>query len=226
MKKLLLYGVVSEDIKKTAETAGLTIVSNSPEIIASVGGDGTLMKAENDYPGVPKFILRQSPTCKKCHDFSVEEFFKKVVEKQYSIEEEIKIEARVGEDKLIGLNEVIIHNSDPRQAIRYEVIVNGKNIGKEIIGDGVIISTPFGSTGYYRSITDGIFEVGIGVAFNNSTEQVDHMVLREDSEVEIRIMRGPAVAYADNNEQEISLKAGDKIVIRKSDEVARIIKFK
>jgi NAD+ kinase len=104
--------------------------------------------------------------------------------------------------------------------------VNGKNIGKEIIGDGVIISTPFGSTGYYRSITDGIFEVGIGVAFNNSTEQVDHMVLREDSEVEIRIMRGPAVAYADNNEQEISLKAGDKIVIRKSDEVARIIKFK
>ncbi|MEI8339430.1 MAG: hypothetical protein WCF94_02075 [bacterium] len=226
MKKILLYGVVNEDIKKTAETAGLILVTEKPEMVASVGGDGTLMRAEDEFPGVPKFILRQSPTCKKCHDFSVEEFFKKIVDKQYIVEEEVKIEAWIGDDRLVGLNEVIIHNSDPRQAIRYEVIVNGKNLGKEIIGDGVIISTPFGSTGYYRSITDGIFEVGIGVAFNNSTEQVDHMVLREDSEIEIRIMRGPAVAYADNNEKEVLLKAGDKIMIKKSREVARIIKFK
>ncbi len=125
----------------------------------------------------------------------------------------------------MGLNEIIIHNSDPRRAIRYEVFVNDKKIDSEIIGDGVIISTPYGSTGYYRSITDGIFEVGIGLAFNNSTEQSDHMVLKEDSEIMIKIVRGPAMAYADNNETEISLNDGDEIEIKKSRDIAKIIKI-
>ena len=223
--KLLLYGTHISEIKHLVEKAGFEIVTKNPEIVASYGGDGTFMKAEKDFPGIPKLALKKSKICKKCHDLPLEETLRKVAEGEYGVEEEIKIESVCKGKRIIGLNEIIVHNSDPRRAIRYEIFVNDRKIGDEIIGDGVVISTPYGSTGYYRSITDGMFEVGIGLAFNNSTEQSDHMVLKEDSEIRVKIVRGPAVAYADNDEVEISLNDGDEIVIKKSKEVAKIIKI-
>ena len=223
--KLLLYGTHISEIKHLVEKVGFEIVEKNPEIVASYGGDGTFMKSEKEYPGIPKFALKKSKVCKKCHDLPLEETLRKVVEGEYRIEEEIKIESISKGKRIIGLNEIIVHNSDPRRAIRYEIYVNDKKIGDEIIGDGVVISTPYGSTGYYRSITGGVFEVGIGLAFNNSTEQSDHMVLKEDSEIRVKIVRGPAVAYADNDETEIPLTDGDEIVIKKSAELAKIIRI-
>jgi NAD+ kinase len=108
--------------------------------------------------------------------------------------------------------------------MRYKFSINGKNSGHEIIGDGVVVSTPFGSTGYYRSITDSFFEVGIGLAFNNSTEQSDHMVLSEDSEIEILITRGPANIYADNQSEVLTIEEGKITTIKKSDKFAKIIR--
>jgi NAD+ kinase len=124
---------------------------------------------------------------------------------------------------LIGLNDVIVHNKDARRGIRYKVTINNNQESKEIIGDGVVIATPFGSTAYYRSITDSFFEVGLGLAFNNSTEQADHMVLKDDSKISISITRGPALVYSDNKDDFIELENGDSVEIKKAENTARII---
>ncbi len=223
--KLLVYGENTNDIKKLAEKADFEIALKNPEMIASVGGDGTLMKSESEFPGIPKFILKKSLTTKKGHDLHPEQILEKIMKKEFTIEDEIKIEAESQGRKVIGLNEVVVHNSDPRQAIRYQIFANGKQIGKEIIGDGVVISTPYGSTGYYKSITGSFFEVGIGIAFNNSTEQMDHIVLRENAEIKVKIIRGKAICYADNNPEEIALDDGDEVIIKKAGVGAKIVKF-
>ena len=223
--KLLIFGKETAGIEKLAKKVGFKIVDKNPEVVASYGGDGTFMKAENEFPGIPKFALKKSKICKKCADLPNEEILRKVLEGEYSVEKEIKLESIYKGKRIVGLNEIIVHNHDPRKAIRYEVFVNDRKIDKEIIGDGVVISTPYGSTGYYLSVTDGTFEVGIGLAFNNSTEQSEHMVLKEDSEIKIRILRGPAMAYADNNKLEIPLNDGEEIVVSKSKDTARIIKL-
>ncbi len=236
--KLLIYGHQTQDITKLAEQAGFEIITDAYQVhdqfdkagnpnfvVASYGGDGTFMKAEEKYPGVPKFAIRRSRICKLCSNLPTEEILRKLFVGEYIIKEELKIEAVFQSIRLVGLNEIIVHNVDPRRAIRYEIFVNGKKIGHEIIGDGVIISTPHGSTGYYRSITNSFFEVGVGVAFNNSIEQSDHMVLKDSSEIVIKIIRGKAVIYADNSEKEIFLDDGHEVVIRKHINNAKIIKF-
>jgi len=224
--KLLIYGGHEEEIIDLAKKSGFEIVKKNPEMVASYGGDGTFMKAEKDFPEIPKFAIKRSKICKKCYDIPTEEIFKKIASKEYEIIDEIKLEiASKKGKKIVGLNEIVIHNNEPRRAIRYEIFINDKKGRDEIIGDGVVISTPHGSTGYYRSITDSFFEVGIGVAFNNSTEQSDHMVIKEDSKIRIKIIRGQAIAYADNNPEEIILDDGDEILIKKYKKTAKIIKL-
>ncbi len=224
--KILIFGNNKASIEPLAKEAGIEVVDKNPEFVISFGGDGTLMKAEHAWPGVPKIVLKDSMICKKCSVFPNEEVLKRVREGKYSIEELIKLEVIADDKTLTALNDITVHNKDPRHAIRYSLSVNERTLGEAIIGDGVVIATPFGSTAYYRSITDSSFELGIGLAFNNSTEQSDHIVLKEDSVIKIKIIRGPAIVYADNQEEEITLEKDTEIVIRKSREKAQIVVVK
>ncbi|MEW6617395.1 MAG: hypothetical protein AB1333_03175 [Patescibacteria group bacterium] len=224
MKVLVFKTPKSEEITKIVKEFGFEIVSGSPDIVISYGGDGTLMRAEHMYPGIPKLPLRASAVCKLCSSASNNEVLEKVGQDKYSIEEFWKLNVTAHGKMYVGVNDVIVHNKDPRHAIRYDVSVNNKKILEGVIGDGVVVATPFGSTGYYRSITDSYFEVGMGLAFNNSTEQSDHIVLKENSVIKITIARGPAIVYVDNRKESIELSDGDFAEIRKSEQVAKIIK--
>ena len=221
--KVLVFGQEKEKIQKLVEESGLEVVEKDPEAVISYGGDGTVMRSEYEFPGIPKVILRGSHVCKLCSNLPNGEVLKRVKEGKYSTLEIPKLKAEAGGNTIFGLNDIVIHNKDARHALRYTIKINGVPIQEEIIGDGIVVATPFGSTGYYRSITDSFFEVGIGLAFNNSTEQADHVVLRDDSEIRIDILRGPAVVYADNQEETVELQEGEYATVEKSGEIAKII---
>jgi len=225
MKVLVFKTPKSAEIIKAVEQHGLEVVSGNPDVVISYGGDGTLMRSEHMYPGIPKLPLRASAVCKLCSLISNDEVLEKISKKEYSIEEFWKLNVTAHGETYVGVNDVIVHNKDPRHAIRYDVSVNNKKILEGVIGDGVVVATPFGSTGYYRSITDSYFEVGMGLAFNNSTEQSDHIVLKEDSVIRITIARGPAIVYVDNRKESIELNDGDFAEIKKSDQVAKIVRI-
>lgn len=222
--KVLIFGKESKTITDLVKKSGFEIVDKNPDIIASYGGDGTLMRSEFEFPGVPKLVLKGSWVCKLCANLPNEDILNLVKNGKYRVEEFMKLEAAAHGKKLVALNDIVAHNADPRHAIRYRIFVNGKEISGEIIGDGVVIATPLGSTGYYRSITDSFFEMGIGLAFNNSTEQSDHMVLKENSQIKIKVARGPVIVYADNQSSAIALEEGEELVVKKSEETAKIVR--
>ncbi len=200
------------------------IVANHPEVVVSYGGDGTLMESEYLYPGVPKLYLKNSRIGKLGHSQSNEAIINHFTQGDYVVLEHIKLEVTAQNETMLGLNDIVVHNKDPRHAIRYTVRLDAEAVSQEIIGDGVVFATPLGSTGYYRSITDSYFESGLGLAFNNSTEQSDHVVLAENRIVTIEITRGPAVCYADNQKRFLELEEGDFIKVKKSSQIAKIIK--
>jgi NAD kinase len=225
MKVLVFKSSRAEPLTDELVRLGFDVVSHHPDIVISHGGDGTLMRAEQTYPEVPKLPLRASAVCKLCSTLPNEVVLEKIKKDQYTVDEFSKLSVTSGEQTHIGLNDVVVHNKDPRHAIRYDVSVNDKDILKGVIGDGVVVATPLGSTGYYRSITDSYFEVGIGLAFNNSTEQSDHIILKENSVIKITIARGPAIVYVDNQKESIELDEGESVEIKKSNQTARIIRI-
>ncbi|MDE2001422.1 MAG: NAD(+)/NADH kinase [Patescibacteria group bacterium] len=219
----MLYGSRVHQIEPLVRELGFEIATGDPEFVITYGGDGGLMRAEGKYPGVPKILLKDSAICKKCSPLPNDEILRRIKERKFTIDELEKLEVTAHGKVLYAVNDVVIHNQDTRHAMRYQIAINGKAAGGTIIGDGIVAATPFGSTAYYRSITDSFFEVGIGLAFNNSTEQSDHMVLKADSVITLTVVRGPAMAYADNQEEELVLAEGDSAVIRKSAQKARIV---
>lgn len=225
---ILIFGNHPEKITDLVKQYGFTIVEKDPELVISFGGDGTLILSEFMYPGIPKVVLRDSNICKMCKfgsgDLSNEEVLARVRDRTYTIADVWKLEATANGKTLIGLNDITVHNTDPRHGIRYRVIVDGSMELHEVIGDGVVAATPFGSTGYYRSITDSYFETGIGLAFNNSTEQADHIVLAEERTIVLKLTRGPAKIYADNQEEVIVLETGESVTIKKAESPARIVR--
>lgn len=221
--KVILFGKNSSQIKPLVEKAGFLITEKEPDFIVSYGGDGTHMMAEHAYPGIPKILLKDSLICKKCSPLANDVVLDRVANGKYHIEDLMKLEVSAHGKTLFAMNDVILHNKDSRHAIRYCPVVQGRSLGGEVIGDGVVVATPFGSTAYYRSITDSFFELGIGLAFNNSTEQSDHVVLKEDSVINITIARGHATVYADNQAEEIAVAQGSEIVIHKSNKRAHIV---
>ena len=220
-----IFGVADKVQLDALKGAGFDLAGKNPKLIFVFGGDGSIMKSEEKFPGVPKVIIKKSKICKKCPLLPFEEIIKLVKGGRYKIDELEKLSICKNAKCIEGVNDVIVHNSDPRHAIRYVIEIERIDFKKEVIGDGIVVATRFGSSGYFRSITDSVFHVGIGLAFNNSTESIDHMVLPDFASITIEITRGPAEAYADNNPKEFKLIEGDRVTISRSKKVFRLVHF-
>ena len=225
MKKLKIWteGRYLEDINPLLEKAGFSFSEKAPDLIITHGGDGALLGAERKYPGIPKFPIRDNRTAALCPLHSYEQQIAMLKSETLEKSELIKIAGFFGKKSLKGINDVFIHNRDHVSALRCKVWIDGELYADDIVGDGVGVATIHGSTAYYRSITHSVFKVGIGLAFSNSTEATNHLVLPEDSEIKIKVTRGPALLVADNSPEFFELGEKDEVTVRKIDEQAEIL---
>lgn len=224
MRRFSIVGHNNEKTKQIFLDKGYLFDEQNPEFVISYGGDGTLLKSEDLYPSVPKLFIKNTKVGKLAQKKANEEIIKEFFFENFHIKKVHKIEAIINDkEKIIGAVEVTLHNDNPRSGVRYTVKIDNEELHNELIGDGVIVCNSLGSTGYYKSITDSYFEVGIGLAFNNSTEQSDHVVLNNNRHIFITITRGPGIIFGDNQDMYFTLHEGDKIEFFESKEVFNII---
>lgn len=226
-KKILLFGKDIKDLlplfKKFPQ---LKIVEEEPDFVLSYGGDGTLLASEYAYPHIPKIPILKSLRGHRCIPHPPEEVLKRLVEDTLIPYRYIKLLCSVYPEganqpshKFEALNEVMVEKGKINTAVRFKIWIDGisyEGDDKEILGDGFMISTPFGSTAYFSNVTRGIFWNGIGIAFLATSEAITHMIVSEDTMIEVKITRGPAVLAYDSAPESIPLQAGDILVVKKS----------
>lgn len=202
--------------------------STKPGLVISLGGDGTYLFAERKFPHVPKILIRDNSICYQCNDHTLHEIITSLTRNQFIIQKNMMLAATVTtrsgkkqKKQMTCVNDFILRNKDPTQALRFTTLVNGKAVEGTIIGDGVVVATPFGSTGYFYSITRKKFSKGIGVAFNNTTLPLPAKILSDHSSISITILRNAAQLSADNNPSIITLHPGDTVTITKSSRTAQ-----
>lgn len=202
----------------------LTLVKDSPDVVIAFGGEGTFLYSEMIYPGIPKVLVRHSSKCKKCDKHDYQKVLNALLSDDFGVAEFLKVQGSIKGRMLVGLNEINIHYTPPC-AMRFGVDVDKETLVEEGIGDGLIVSTVYGSSGYFFSITRKTFDKGLGIAFNNLVKPVKTRIIPENSVIKVKIIRGPAVMCADCNKEIISLKTGDVVRIQKHSNFARILQL-
>ncbi len=232
--KVIVTGKNSKDLEGLVKNLGFELDSENPDVIISYGGDGTLLASERKYPGIPKLPTRDSLVSKKCSDHETESLLKELQNGELELKEYSKLETIIDPSessgqKLLALNDFVIRNKEPMHSIRFTVTTprhpisdTGSISNNLLIGDGIIISTPFGSTSYFKSVTQQTFDSGFGLAFNNTTEKMEPQFFNKDASVLFKLVRGDAALTSDNSPDIYTIPEGTEITFKLSTEVAKI----
>lgn len=215
-------------------------------VIVSVGGDGSILYNTHRYGDPTILPVRYGDSVGKRCTVEPEEFvdaLHALDEGAYEVHEHHKLGAYDEDGEplrgdLEALNEIGMHHVEPNKTAMFSFTVDDpyKDIHMDmetVRGDGVIVSTPFGSTGYFATIMRGTdledgFEHGMGVALNNPIdwEKPDGLVLTGYSEVTFRVLdkhhKSSAKLYADIADP-YEPDVGEEITVRPSEKTVEIL---
>jgi NAD+ kinase len=230
--RILLLGTQAERLRQEVEKyASLVVVEDNPELVVSYGGDGTLLDAELAWPNLPKAPILNSKRGLRCIPHPPEEVVQGIAEASLIVNHYTKLRCDLRRKdspytlNLTALNEFNVHMSRINSAVRFQLWFDDDawENGAEILGDGFVVCTPFGSTAYYNKITRGSFRLGMGVAFKNVSEHTTHTIVPENTTIRIVITRGPAVLAFDSSQEYYDLETGDALTITRHERDAVIL---
>ena len=229
--KVLLHGKSSKNIEDLAKNLSFEIVSENPDVIISYGGDGTLLSSERQYPGVPKLPMRNSEVCHKCSDHEDKKILQDLLQGKLQFKEYKKLHTNVYGKDLHALNDFVVRNEDATHAIRFKILTADFLPSDLYIGDGIVVSTPFGSTGYFKSITGETFTDGFAIALNNVVGKSGYTIYADQDEsdktdgmdrIGFKLTRGKTLLAYDNSLETFHISEGTKLSFKLSDQIAKI----
>ena len=231
--RIALYGAEARELEPEVEKhANLVLAEDEFDAIVSYGGDGTLLSAELRWPGIPKVPIKNSRRGVRCMAHSPCMVIERLAAGGLVRAEYMKLECELHHvDQpdpicyLTAMNEFNVHMGHINSAVRFTLKLDDElyEDGREIIGDGLVISTPFGSTAYFNHITRGVFHAGMGIAFKAPAEQTNHLVVADTVEAVVAITRGPAILGFDNSPDYFNLQEGDSFTVRKHPHPATLL---
>ena len=231
--KTLLYGAHAGELTPEVQRfPSLELVHANPDVVICYGGDGTLLSAELKWPGVPKLPIRNSRRGHRCIPHPIRDILARLAANDLHRSQFVKLCCEVHHDDgtpmtepLTAMNEINLHMGRINSAVRFKLWIDDEPFeeGLEIVGDGLVVSTPFGSTAYFNQITRGVFNTGLGIDFKYTSHPINHLVVHDTVPLRVLITRGPAVAAYDNAPDFLGLQAGNELTIRKHTHPALIL---
>ena len=219
-----------------------SVVPKNAECVLVLGGDGTLLQAARDliHVDVPLLGINMGNLgfLAEVNRDAVIPALDQLLEDRYEVEDRMMLSGTIyREDEIIGrdtaLNDVVISREGHLRVIGFKNYVNGEYLNS-YNADGIIISTPTGSTGY--SLSAGGPVVSPNARLMIMTPVAPHtlntrsVILPEEDVVTVEIGKGrrkeieQATASFDGD-MNYPMITGDRIVIRRAADRTRILKL-
>lgn len=217
-------------------------IPEDTECAIVLGGDGTIIQASKDLIDTSIPILGVNlgtlGFLTEVEVSSMEESINKLMNDCYDIEERMMIEGEVIRDgkcifKDYALNDIVIGRNGFSRIISSRICVNGELVS-DYHGDGVIISTPTGSTGYNLSAGGPIVKADsklmVITSICSHSLNSRSIVVDKDDKITIEVLeskktqKDEAIATFDGRTGE-KLKTADILEVKKADKVTRLIKI-
>ena len=241
------YHVISNDDRRreraveTLEREGFDVVGEYEPgaVVVTLGGDGTILYAARAFEEPTLLPVRTAGSAglrTELDDDRLVEAVGAIEAGAYATTDHRKLAAYRDGEELRGsfgaLNEVSLHHGSPLMAAVFAVRTRdgGREEFERVVGDGALVATPFGSTGYYRSVTGGTVQDGLGLAFNNvhaPADVPDQIGLSAEAAVEFEVVESThaseAVLTRDNAPDPVELGVGEPVTVRYSDRTVSVV---
>lgn len=201
------------------------------DAVIILGGDGTMLKAaepcgKNKIP-VMGINLGKVGFMTEVEKSDMETACQKLLAGDYSIEERMMMEVLVSGKTYLALNDIVVSKKDAVM-IDVELFSNGEEIVK-YTADGMIISTPTGSTGYSLSaggpVADPTMKIFIATPICAHTLSARPMLMAENKEITLKFPKDVGVNVAVDGRVREVLSLGSSVTIKKSEHTLEIIKL-
>lgn len=212
------------------------------DLIFVIGGDGTLIRAARDTASknVPLIGVNLGTLGYLCEleESTVFGAIDQIMEGKFVLENRMclsgqPIQANRKLPPQTALNDIVIHRNGALQLVSLVVYVNGQYLNT-FDGDGVIVSTPTGSTGYNLSaggpIVDPKARMILITPINSHTLNSKSIVIGAEDEVVVEIGArrregDEQVVVSFDGDHHAQLDVGDQIVIHQAEKDCRILKL-
>ncbi|MEE8885721.1 MAG: NAD(+)/NADH kinase [Eubacteriales bacterium] len=217
-------------------------IPDGTECVIVLGGDGTLMRAADDVQGLNIPLLGINlGTLGYLAEIDRSSIFPALdclLKDQYQIERRMMLYGRVVHDGKvvhsdIALNDIVIEYGGNPHVMAIYNYVNGKYLNY-YRGDGIIISTPTGSTGYSLSAGGPLIspdaELFLITPLAAHTLNTRSIILPASDEIMVKIGAGRddtvehAMAYFDGD-RKAPVDTGDAVIITRSRNDTLIVKI-
>jgi NAD+ kinase len=209
------------------------------ECILVLGGDGTLIRAATKVEAlqIPLIGVNLGTLGYLCEleESTVFSGIDRMMAGDYEIEERMMLTGWQDKRKeaRAALNDIVIHRTGDLSILSFHVYVNGEFLNT-YRGDGMIVATPTGSTGYSMSaggpIVDPKAKVLLLTPVNAHNLNSKSIVLSAEDEIVIEIgtrraERDEQAAVSFDGDEAARLRVGDRFVVSQASRVTRICKL-
>jgi NAD+ kinase len=218
------------------ETVSMAKLVDQADLVISLGGDGTLLTAARALVDKKTPLLGINlGRLGFLADVSVGDFEQHliaVIAGRYTVESRFFIEGEIdgpnrSTSKNIAINDIILHSHESLSMIEYEVYSDGHLIHKQR-ADGVIVTTPTGSTAYALSgggpIMHPSLETLAIVPICPHTLSNRPIVLPANQEIEIRLSEGKSIARVNyDGRSSVIIGTGDRVRIKRHSQMITLL---
>ena len=214
----------------TLEGYSLEELCQKVDFLISVGGDGTLLSVVRKSFEFDKAVLGINlGTLGFLTDISMEQlpkFIEDLKKSVYKIDNRMMVEGSVNLNKFVAFNDIVISRKSISSMIKIEGKINGKHFNS-YYGDGVIISTPSGSTAYNLSVGGPIVYplteafIVTPVAPHSLTQRP--LVMPVDFEIEFRIIDNQGAVVIVDGQDIYEVERNQSIKIKIANKKAKMI---
>lgn len=232
--------IVTKDWKETQRPE--TVFPENLDVMLVLGGDGTVLQAARETIRRPIPLIGVNlgtlGFMTQIELGNLETAIDRLIAGDYREESRMLLQGSAalqnGEIRDgLALNDVVISRTGPLRIISLKIYVNGLFL-HEYQADGMIITTPTGSTGYNLSAGGPLVEPGAKLMMLTPIcpHSLNHrsIILSPEDEVEIEIPMGreekpQELAVSFDGANSFTMRTGERIVIRRSQESARFIQL-
>jgi len=224
--------VFDRDTAAVLGIEGVPLASADADVVIIIGGDGTILRTiqemKNPIPvlginwGEVGFLADLEP--------SEAIGFVRSLHPGFPIEERMRISLGSNETPLgVALNEALIVTTRPAKMLRFSIVVDG-NTAEQFRADGLLISTPTGSTAYAMSaggpIVDPRIQGFLLVPLAPYMLSSRPHLISENRRLEIRLESTKPANLVIDGQQTIDLGTSATIRVRRSPLPARFVDVK